>query len=289
VPSKSRLLGILALLVLAAIFLRPGEEASDSSDQGGKPESAIDRHLRPREPAFVDPERQYGIARRSDMIRSPRDTGRQAAPYSHVLSGGAYSSAPYAGSAPSDARGYRYRPLTEREQKRMEKASAQEGGYAMPYGPSGLYQAGPAGGWPPAAPEYGFADRDGTKGHADRRDDAETWRDPWGRAYSFRPLEDRPAAARRADARVERGRDGVDGYGYRPPPFRAPAGGSDRYTPAPYATDPTKESPGPEWGATPPGEGMYPSLEPFPERRMSGALTSPPFAQGARVPATPAG
>lgn len=299
--SKSRLLGLLGLLILAFLVFRPGDEQTDSSDQGGKSESAIDRQLRPREPAFADPDREFGIARRSDAIRGRGEPSR-AAP------AGAYPSAPYAGRAPMDTSGYRFRPLSEREKRRMEAAYAQDsGGYAMPYGPSGLYQAGPdawpAPATPPAAPGYvegyGYADEG-------RREpwEAGTWspplRDPWGRVYSFRPLEESDSAktGRTAQDRAWETRDGVEGYGHRPGPYPAPGRGpgrpwdrgSDPYLPDSFPMDSSQSPPPPQWGATPPGERMYPWFEPSLDRRMSAreALT-PPFSESPGAPAKPAG
>jgi hypothetical protein len=234
VSTKARLFGLLAVLILGFLIFRPGEEPSDSGDRGDRPESATGRQPQPREPSFLAPRPDYGIAGANRPMGTPPPYGRdayQGRSYSDTYSD-AYSDRsgtydPYAPDYRNAAQGYRFRPLTEREQQRQRAQSSYPSRYAdryrtpydeaASYYPSDEAQQGPA-----ASPSY-----------SEPRPYAGPQRD----AYNFRPQEQSSAAQSRWQG-----------------PYPEPGQRFD-----PYSTDPWMSPPPPQWGSTPPAQRMYPS------------------------------
>jgi len=230
--TKARLIGLVVILALGFLILRPGEEPSVTDDQDDRSESATGTQPQPREPSFLAPRADYGIAGRSGSAGTGPSYGRDTYPQGSYSDGysdassdrrGAYD--PYAGDDRMANRGYRFRPLTDRERQRAQDSypSQYADQYQMPYEarspyyPSGEAQQRSARPTPYSAP----------------RPYAEPQRD----AYNFRPLEQSPAARGRWQG-----------------PYPEPGQRFD-----PYSTDPWMSPPPPQWGSTPPAQRMYPS------------------------------
>lgn len=231
--TKPRLAGLLAILVLGFLVLRTGDEPTDSVDRDTGSESATERQLQNREPAFLSPSRDYGIAER-------RDTGATSTPYDRpgVSRSGTYpeirpdghdSPFGYRDQAWMGTQAYRFRPLSEQEQERIRQRPPDPylGRYVAPvnelprsYPPRGA-QPQPVEPAPHSAP------------YAPMR----TYPDPPPDAYSFRPLEQSPGARGRWQG-----------------PYPEPGRRQDLYPMDPWT------APSPQWGSTPPAQRMYPNL-----------------------------
>ena len=229
--TKARLFGLLAVLILGFLILRPGEEPSDSGDRGDRPESATGRQSQPREPSFLAPRPDYGIAGSTNRAGTPPPYGRDAFPrdpYSDAYSDRAGAYAPSAPENRLATQGYRFRPLTEREQQRQRAQSSYPGEYAdryqAPYDESAPYYPS----------DEAWEGSSALAPYSEPRPYAQSQRD----AYNFRPLEQSPAAQSRWQG-----------------PYPEPGQRFD-----PYSTDPWMSPPPPQWGSTPPAQRMYPSF-----------------------------
>lgn len=236
--TKSRMVGLLLILFVGFLVLRPGDEPSDSGDS----ESATDRQFQPREPAFLAPERDYGIAGRPGASSSPPSYGApkptppgsypatSLAPesylpesYSRSYSGGYGAPDPYGRHVRPSMNGYRFRPLDEQEQRRMQAP------YPNRY-PTRHYPAPIARPEPIAPAPYSART---------------AYPEPAEEIYSFRPLE-RPTRGRWQG------------------PYQDPGWRTDR-----GPTDPWSAPPPPQWGSMPPAQRMYPNLHRDSGRRMT--------------------
>jgi hypothetical protein len=228
--TKARFFGLLAVLVLGFLIFRPGEEPSDSGNRGDRPESATGRQSQPREPSFLAPRPDYGIAGSTRPADTHPPYGRDAFPrgsYSDAYSDRAGTYAPYAPDNRIAKQGYRFRPLTEREQQRQRAQPSYPSRYADKYRTP----------YDEAAPYYpsdeAWEGSSALAPYSEPRPYAGSQRD----AYNFRPLEQSPAAQGRWQG-----------------PYPEPGQRFD-----PYSTDPWMSPPPPQWGSTPPAQRMYPS------------------------------
>jgi hypothetical protein len=239
--SKSRLLGLLVLLVVGYLVLRPGDEPSDSDNRGGDSESATERRLQSREPAFLRRDDDQGIAGwpgqgeawspgdRREYYREGSDP--DLFPQEYQITD------PYRKHGQVNTDGYRFRPLDEKEQRRAQAHYPDQyqypGQQATPYNPSIPYypfsgsRQGPATPAPYSAPP--------------------AYREPPREIYSFRTLEKSPAARGRWQG-----------------PYQEPGRRFDG-----YPMDPWTSPPPPQWGSTPPAQRMYPNLYRSPDRRLT--------------------
>jgi hypothetical protein len=233
--TKARFFGLLAVLILGFLILRPGEEPSDSGDRGDRPASATGRQPQPREPSFLAPRHDYGIAGATRPSGTPPPYGRRddytsgsySDAYSDAYSDRAGTFDPYAPDYRNAAQGYRFRPLTEREQQRQRAQSSYQGRYADQYrtpydAPDPYYPSN--GAWDDSAAPAPYSEPGSYAG-------------PQQDAYDFRPLDQSPTAQGRWQG-----------------PYPEPG---QRYDP--YSTDPWMSPPPPQWGSTPPAQRMYPS------------------------------
>jgi hypothetical protein len=242
--SKSRLLGLLVLLVVGFLVLRPEDEPSDSDNRSGDSKSATEGRLQPREPAFLLPERDYGVAGRPGAENAPRPHGSKGGLYpteTDTYSANAYPDSyeahdPYGADAQMEAQGYRFRPLEgqKEEPTRAPHADRLADQYARPYDASPSYYQ-PYGGAPqnpsPRPAPYPPLDVN----------------EPPQEAYSFRPLEKSPGARGRWQG-----------------PYEQPNRGFD-----PSRWNPWMAPPPPQWGSMPPSQRMYPNLYRTPDRRLT--------------------
>ena len=227
--AKSHIVGLLLVLGVGFLVLRSGDEPSDGDQRGGESESATDTQFQPREPTFLAPRNDYGIADRSDP-RSPPSAYDRPSAYRQQYDPQAYPNAyrsptPYDGQERFATNGYRFRPLGERERQRIQS------GYPDQY-PSTYY------------PTPEIAPRPTAPGAYSTR--------PWDRQprqenYSFRPLN-----------KSEQARERWRG------PYPRPGWDTDRST-----IDPWTAPPDPQWGSTPPAQRMYPNLNRRSGRRLT--------------------
>ena len=229
---KSRIVTLLLILGVVFLVFRPGDEPSDTRDR----DRNSDQQFQSREPAFLTPEQDYGIARRPGTQETapsyPDSSSYPRTPYSQSYSSGYGAPSPYDGQAPIQRNGYRFRPLGEREKKRMQKSNPDE--YQAPH-----YSAQPAQRQPIASAPY---------------TEPSMGPDQWQQTYSFRPLE-KPRTSR----------DRWQG------PYQRPGWRDNRPTLDPWTTPPD-----PQWGSTPPTRRMYPSYSPSTSRRITARQTSTP-------------
>jgi hypothetical protein len=237
--TRSRILGLLVLLTLGFLILRSEDEPPDSGNGGDGGESATDRQLQPREPTFLIPDREYGIAQRPGPGAVPSRYGKQeACPQATYLdkNSGEYGSyAPYTADGEIRTDGYRFRPLDGEEQEDTEAPypHRHRHPYATaytqpaPYSPSSGAQRQPVGSTPYVSPP--------------------AYRDPQREIYSFRPLGKSSGARGRWQG-----------------PYGQPGGHFDRYPMDPWTTPPN-----PQWGAVPPSQRMYPNFYQDPNRRLT--------------------
>lgn len=126
VSTKSRIIGLVAILTAVFLILRSGDEPSDSDHQSSDSESTTDRHFQPREPTLPTPGYDYGIVGRPGARSGPPpDVGWGAhpnQPHPNPYPGGYDTPDPWGAQAGVRTGGYRFRPLTEREQKRRQPA-----------------------------------------------------------------------------------------------------------------------------------------------------------------------
>lgn len=232
--SKSRVLGLLLILGVGFLVLRPGDETSDTRESTGGSKSSTDQQFQPREPAFGDPSPDYGIAGQAGTqetapsYASPARYPQQPYPRNQ-LEGypAAYATSdPYGGQARIPTHGYKFRPLNDKEQKRAQTRIPEQ--YQPP-----TYSAPAARYHPPAPPSPYSAPA--------------APRSPQQEVYSFRPLE---------KSRASRGR--WQG------PYQQPDWRDDR-----YPLDPWTAPPDPQWGSTPPSQRMYPSYYRETSRRIT--------------------
>jgi len=229
--TKSRLIGLLAILVVAFLVFRPGDEPSDADKGHGGLDSSTDRQLQPREPAFLRPGADYGLAQRRGAKPAPQPYGGWGyypqGPYPNTYQGGYGSPDRYGTQAQIRTDGYRFRPLSEQEKKRSQPSYADQypTQYPTPYQePAPYYPSAETQRHPAAqAPYYA------QPSYPQRQQEA----------YSFRPLEQSPAASGRWQS-----------------PYDQPGRGYDQ-----YSQDPRTSPPDPQWGwdSTPPSQRMYPS------------------------------
>lgn len=227
--TKSRIVGLLLALGVVLLVYRSEDEPTDSNDRGSGTEPTKERQFQPREPAFLTPGENYGIAGRPGSeaaLPSYADSDPYfRKPFPQGQSGEYSTTRPYDGQAPIQANGYRFRPLGEQERRRMQESypdqyrernysaySAREQPFApTPYGTS---------------PEYPNARQ---------------------QVYSFRPLENSSGSRNRWQG-----------------PYQQP-GWNDGRPPL----DPWTAPPNPQWGSTPPVHRMYPSYSPDTSRRFA--------------------
>jgi len=233
--SKSRIIGLLAITIVGFLILRTGDESADSRERGGDSGSATERQLQPREPAFLRPDREYGIAGRFDAGGAPSPYGREGGypetgyPYPDYPDSNGYGvHDPYRANAQMGMNGYRFRPLDERERTQTGYPGQYADQYARPYRPP-----------IPHYPSTGAGQRPAWQ--ATPYSTPPAYADPRQEAYSFRPLEKSPAARGRWQG-----------------PYEQPGRRFDS-----YPTDPWTSPPAPQWGSTPtpPARRMYPSFQ----------------------------
>ena len=243
VITKSHIVGLLAVLVLGFLFLRTGDEPTDSGDRSPDTESAAERRLQPKEPAFLQPSRDYGIAGRPSTrpdarkppvpYGAPKTYRREAHPESGSAGYGSHT--PYGGQAWNESEAYRFRPLSEKEKVRIQGSYAGQHPeqYAapmdtrQPHAPtSRSYRSQVAPPQPIAPAPYSapYTPADG-------------YPDPHHQGYSFRPFEQSPGARGRWQG-----------------PYQEPG-----QRQSPFPMDPWA-APSPQWGSTPPAHRMYPNL-----------------------------
>lgn len=238
--TKSRIVGLLTILVVGFLVLRTEEEPSDMDHRNGDAESATNRQFQPREPAFLKSTRDYEIARQHSTGRASRPYGKPESywqeSYSEIPSDGYGTPAPYGQQARLSVEGYRFRPLSEQEQVRVRERypSQYSYQYTAPYNsPS---QTHPSSEMQSQSYEPTPYSPQGT------------YLDPLQEAYSFRPLENSPGARGRWQG-----------------PYQKPGQRYDRYPQDnPWATPSN-----PQWGSTPPAQRMYPSFYQDPGRRIT--------------------
>jgi len=201
------------------VLLHSGDEPPDTRNQGSDSESATDQQFQPRQPAFLMPGREYGIASRPDSQEawpaygSPGSNPRE--PSSQSYPGGYGAPDPYVGRDPIETNGYRFRPLGEREKRRMQVPVPDQ--HVAPYS-SGYAQLPP-----PVAPAPHSA--------------PSMLPNPQQQTYSFRPLEKSPSSRGRWQG-----------------PYQRPGWRDDW-----HSSDPWAAPSDPQWGSTPPNQRMYPS------------------------------
>lgn len=239
---KSRIFGLLTVLVVAFLIFGPEDEPTESEDRGGESKSATERRFQPREPAFQAPGHDYGIADRRGAGTAPspyyRPESFQQEPRPQGYSGGYGISDSYSGHPEVATRGYRFRPLGEQEQRRTQTSHRDQYGdqYATPYGQPPQYYATPE-----------------TRPRADSAAPYSTspaYGAPY-QEYSYRPLTKSPSARGRWQG-----------------PYESPDWDPSRRF-DPYADDPWTAPPHPQWGSMPPSQRMYPNLYSSPGRRLS--------------------
>lgn len=244
--TKLRIIGLLTILVVCFLILRPGDEPCDSDSRKGNAGSTNDRRSQSRTSDFPTLGHNRGIVSRLSTQNTPplydgvsqkplsrrergwgkgvkgqrpvpfatSSYGRQGIypeqPYLGLDYGGYGSPDPYGARSRIHTDGYRFRPLAEQVQQQQRQA---------PY---------------PSQPAYpAYADY--------------LWE-----VYSFRPLEKSPGARGRWQG-----------------PHGQPDRHSDPYYLDLYFPDPWSPSPLPQWGAAPSAQRMYPSLSRNPVRRLS--------------------
>jgi len=283
VITKPRIIGLLTILVVCFLILRPGDESCDSDNRKNNAGSTNDRRLQPRISTSPTPSHNHGIVGwpgaqntpplYEGVLQKPLSRRGRARPERSEGAWGEGSKGrrPVPFATPSyDRRGFR---------PEQPYPGLDYGGYGSP---------------DPYSDPYGARTRTHTDGyrfrplaeqalqhrqapdpdrhqnrHAMPPDPSSRYRSPspeqpqptppapypsqpayadhpW-EVYSFRPLEKSPGA---------RGR------------WQGPYGQPDRYS-DPYLPDPWSPSPPPQWGSTPPAQRMYPSLSHDPGRRLS--------------------
>lgn len=245
--TKSRIVGLLTILVVGFLVLRPGDEPSESGDRNGDSGSATDRQLQPREPAFPRPSRDYGITSQPSPGHAPAPYGKREPlrqqPYPQIGSRGYGAPAPYGQHARITPDGYRFRPLNEREQERMRARYPDQYPYADQYpGQTATRYDPPA----QTYPSYEAQPRSPAP-YSAPYSPPDAYSDPRRESYSFRPLEKSPGARGRWQG-----------------PYQEPGRRYDRYPMEPW-TAPSD----PQWGSTPPAQRMYPNLYRNPGRRLT--------------------
>jgi hypothetical protein len=165
--TKSRIVALLLILGVGFLVFRPGDEPSDTHGRDSDSGSTTDQQFQPREPAFLTPGQDYGVARRPYIPEAAPSYGGSGpyprTPFSQSYSSGYGAPVPDGGQAPLQTDSYRFRPLGEREQRRMQTSYPDE--HQAPH-----YSAHPAQRQPIASAPYMAPDR--------RQ-----------QAYNFRPLE----------------------------------------------------------------------------------------------------
>ncbi|MCG6863599.1 MAG: hypothetical protein LJE70_20435 [Chromatiaceae bacterium] len=233
--TKSRIVALLAILVVGFLVLRSGDEPSDSGEKGGGSESATDRQLQPQEPGFLAPSREYGIAGRPGMDRDTRSDGSRW-PYPSTYSPDYGIPDPYGAQAGIRTEGYRFRPLDDTEKSRAQAPYPDEytGRYTAPYDSFSQYYPSPDDQPLPASPPSYSA--------------PSAYPPSQQEAYSFRPLEKSPGARGRWQG-----------------PYQEPGWRRGDL----YPMDPWQSPPNPQWGSMPPSHRMYPNLYRRPDRRLT--------------------
>lgn len=169
--TKSQIVGLLIVLGVGFLVFRPGDEPADSQDRDGdSSESATDRQFQPREPEFLEQDREYGIAGRSRTREAPPSydwpNRYPPEPYTQSYPGVYGATGSFGAQAPFSTNDYRFRPLGEQEQRRAEQTQYPEQ-YPTPY-----YRA-PAAQQRQVAPSHYSA----------------PYQAPQQETYSFRPLD----------------------------------------------------------------------------------------------------
>jgi hypothetical protein len=227
--TKSRVVGLLLVLGSVLLVFRPGDEPSNSIERGGDSESSTDRQFQPREPAFLESRRDYGIAGNPGVREAPSPYGVQRpnarGTYPQRDSDGSGTPGTYGGQAPIQTNGYRFRPLDEQEKERMQASHPER--YQAPYYSAPAEQQ-------QSIPRPTYSAQSMAPG-------------PQRETYSFRPLE---------KSRASRGR--WQG------PYQDPGWRGSR-----PPLDPWTAPPDPQWGSTPPAQRMYPSYLRDTSRRIT--------------------
>lgn len=218
--TKSRIAGLLLILGVGFIVLRPGDDSSDSGEREGGSDSSTEKQFQPREPTFLTPGQDYGIAGRCDTRRNGSlcsDSTAQPREYRPQSDADGYRTpVPYSEQQPLSSNGYRFRPLSERERQRIRSTYPDQ--FATEYYSAPEIRPRPATPAPYAAQPQYFQ--------------------PPQETYSYRPLNDSQPT-----------RDRYQG------PYQRPGWNTDRSN-----MDPWSAPPDPQWGSTPPTQRMYPNL-----------------------------
>ena len=236
--AKGYIVSTLVLVFLGWLVFWPDDRPKDEVRDGQEPESSIDTRRMPKEPEPLPPVERYGVASAPapPANETPHGVVRDyyyGEPWSRQR---AY---PPVHAAPEPPTRYTYRPLTERERKRLE---TERPVFYPPY----------EGGAPPSGTTQARRGHPDTSYRATHQNSIEQ---RFEAQYSFRPYERSPSAA-----------DPWRG-GFPQRPDRR----NDRDSAEPWGSPP----PDPQWGSTPPDywtpptERMYPSLDRPWGRRLS--------------------
>jgi hypothetical protein len=222
------------------LIFSPHDETPEGDDRSREPAPGNELRTQPREPEAGPGEEPYGIAGRYAPRRTPPSRGYEP---------GRWTAAPaYPPSAPGpDAmERFSFRPLTERELKRIEQERTAPGYYpesVSPFYPPQPYSRAPRGPEPSSeTPGWSrYPQADGPS--------------PWyGPGYGLRP-----------DRRG--GDDSTPWYGDYPARRGHGEERNDALVPWSNPTSPQWGSRPPDW--VPPAERMYPSLLPFADRKLT--------------------
>jgi hypothetical protein len=229
--TKSRIVGLLVVLGVGLLVFRSEDEPADSNGGGSNSAPATEREFQPREPAFLTPGKDFGIANRLDYQQAPLPSYAGSSsylpkPHTQSYSGEYGAARALGGQAPIGSSGYRFRPLNKQEQRRMQESHADQ--YREPRYSNHAEREQPV-----APAPYGISP---------------TSPDRQKQVYTFRPLEDSSASRGRWQGPYQR-----PGWHDGRPPL-----------------DPWTAPPNPQWGSTPPAHRMYPSYSRDISRRFAG-------------------
>jgi hypothetical protein len=139
VNTKRVMIAVLLIGGLARWFF--GGEDTPVPPAEPPPASTQKNTAIPRAPSIPEPRHEYGVARRLAPPTSYPDPARQPTPP------GAWSERSYPADTYTDTRGYRFRPLTEGDRRRMGTPDAAPYGSLPPYGSAPPESAAPSGPW----------------------------------------------------------------------------------------------------------------------------------------------
>lgn len=124
--TKSRIIGLVAVLIGGVLILRGGDEPPDSDNRREDRGSTDDRRLQPRPPTIPSPSHE----RWPSAHHTPPPYGERRPYPDQPYPGGYGLPDPYDAQARIRMDGYRFRPLAEQEQNRQHPGQS-----ATPYTP----------------------------------------------------------------------------------------------------------------------------------------------------------